>query len=130
MWPATSVNARVSAVAIDGVQVKANTWLAKHRPVEQMTWAPGLPMLIKGRVISDGGWIDRSGSDCFNLYRPPTIQLGDPTKAGPWMGMSKVFPTTRTSSIILAQRVQRPEEKDQPRTRVGRQSGHWQGYYP
>ena len=113
MWPATSVNARVSAVAIDGVQVKANTWLAKHRPVEQITWAPGLPMLIKGRVISDGGWIDRSGSDCFNLYRPPTIQLGDPTKAGPWIGhVQKVFPDDAAHIIYyLAQRVQRPEEK-------------------
>jgi hypothetical protein len=93
--------------------MKANTWLAKHRPVEQITWAPGLPMLIKGRVISDGGWIDRSGSDCFNLYRPPTIQLGDPTKAGPWIGhVQKVFPADAAHIIYyLAQRVQRPEEK-------------------
>jgi len=38
--------------------MKPSAWLARHRPVEQMTWAPGLPNVIKGRVISGGGWIE------------------------------------------------------------------------
>ena len=46
-----------------------------------MTWAPGLPMIVTGRLIAEGGWIEREGSDCFNLYRPPTIELGDADKA-------------------------------------------------
>jgi len=56
----------------------ASTWLDQNRPVEQMTWAPGLPMLIRERLIADGGWIERRGVTCFNLYRPPTIEPGDP----------------------------------------------------
>jgi Bifunctional DNA primase/polymerase, N-terminal len=70
MWPGSSVNARIPPPAKD---TKANAWLDQHRPVEQMTWAPGEPMLIAGRLISEGGWIERSGVTCFNLYRPPII---------------------------------------------------------
>jgi hypothetical protein len=32
-----------------------------------MTWAPGEPMLIPGRLVSNGGWIKRNGVTCFNL---------------------------------------------------------------
>jgi hypothetical protein len=72
MWPAASVNARIFPVPLfdkdgnpslskDGTQktIPASAWLDKHKPVEQMTWAPGEPMLIPNRLISDGGWIDR-----------------------------------------------------------------------
>src|SRR5262245_61883336 len=65
LWPARSVNARLGS--IDGFD--ANVWLDKHRHVEQMTWAPGLPMLIEDRLISDGGWIVKPGCRTFNLYR-------------------------------------------------------------
>ena len=64
-------------------ELKAGTWLDQNRPVEQMTWAPGLPMLIADRLISNGGWIERNGVSCFNLYRKPTIKLGDANKADP-----------------------------------------------
>ena len=73
LWPASSVNARVPPPAKG---IKANLWLDQHRPVEQMTWAPGAPMLIANRLISEGGWIERTGVTCFNLYRPPTIKPG------------------------------------------------------
>src|SRR5262245_2134881 len=51
LWPAQSVNARVPPVD-DGTgnTVPASKWLAKHRAVEQMTWAPGYPMEIKDRL--------------------------------------------------------------------------------
>ena len=49
-----------------------------------MTWCPGLPKLIPNRLVVDGGWIAREGVTCFNLYRPPRIELGDATKAAPW----------------------------------------------
>ena len=81
-WPAASVNARIAPIPdgeVDGKPktVNANIWLDQNRPVEQMTWAPGLPMLINDRLISEGGWINRKGVNCFNLYRPPTIEHGD-----------------------------------------------------
>jgi len=61
LWPGASVNARLPAVKIgedeDGKSIKiaANTWLDRNRPVEQLTWAPGLPALIRRQII-EGGW--------------------------------------------------------------------------
>ena len=46
-----------------------------------MTWAPGKSVLIRDRLISDGGWIDRPGCTIFNVYKPPVItpKAGDVT---------------------------------------------------
>jgi hypothetical protein len=78
MWPASSVNAQI--LSVSGAQ-KASAWLDQHKPIVQMTWAPGMPMLIRDRLIAEGGWIERNGVTCFNLYRPPTINPGDPSAA-------------------------------------------------
>jgi hypothetical protein len=114
MWPAASVNARIPPIYGNGEKpVSASAWLDKNKSVEQMTWAPGLPMLIPDRLISDGGWIDRMGVTCFNLYRPPTIELGNASDASPWLThVSNVFPDDADHIIKwLAHRVQRPQEK-------------------
>src|SRR5262249_36568327 len=79
MWPGGSVNARIPPIG----KTSASAWLDANSAVEQMTWAPGEPMLIRDRLVSDGGWIKRKGVTCFNLYRPPTLERGDWTKAGP-----------------------------------------------
>lgn len=126
-WPAASVNARIAPVAEvnsagqpildkDGKQnfIPASLWLDKNKPVEQMTWAPGLPELIKDKLILEGGWIEHGGVACFNLYRGPAARGGDPTKAGPWLKhVIKVYGKTDGRHIVrwLAQRVQRPDEK-------------------
>jgi hypothetical protein len=113
MWPASSVNARIAPIPIGQKTMQANAWLDRNKPVEQMTWAPGLPMLIENRLIAEGGWIERDGVSCFNLYRPSAIKLGDATKAGPWIDhVHKVFGDDANHIIPwLAHRVQRPHEK-------------------
>jgi hypothetical protein len=120
MWPAASVNARVPGAKTgeledDGKQktISPTAWLDKNQPVDQMTWAPGEPMIIKGRLVSDGGWIEREGSDCFNLYRPPAVNLGNSENALPWVNhVETVYPTDAGHIIkYLAHRVQRPGEK-------------------
>jgi hypothetical protein len=118
MWPAASVNARISPVSFfdkEGKQktMSASMWLDKNKPVEQMTWAPGEPMLIPNRLISDGGWIKRMGVTCFNLYRPPLLQQGNPDESGPWLThVNNIFPNDSAHVIKwLAHRVQRPQEK-------------------
>ncbi len=50
-----------------------------------MTWHPGSPMLIPNRLVDQGGWIERQNVTTFNLYRPPTIKLGNPTEATRWL---------------------------------------------
>jgi hypothetical protein len=125
-WIAKSVNNRIPPVPLldgDGNPVldskgnprsiPASAWLDKHQPVEQMTWGPGLPTLVQGWLVAEGGWFPRNGVACFNQYRPPLLTLGDADKAGPWLGhVRKVYPDDAEHIIKwLAQRVQRPDEK-------------------
>jgi hypothetical protein len=126
MWPGSSVDSRIPPVPLfdkrgnavldkDGNQkkIRASLWLDKNRPVEQMTWAPGEPMLIRDRLISDGGLIERDGVTCFNFYRPPTIEPGDDARAGPWIEHVHRIYGDDANHIInwLAHQVQRPQEK-------------------
>jgi hypothetical protein len=110
LWPASSINARFPQ---GKNSAKASTWLDRNKAVEQMTWAPGEPQIIEGRLVSDGGWIKRPGSRCFNLYRPPALALGDPRQAVPWVDhVAKVYGDyARHIQKFLAHRVQRPYEK-------------------
>ena len=126
-WPAARVDARLAPVPLfdkrgkpivddkTGAQkeMRASAWLAKHAPVEQLTWAPGLPQLVRDRLISAGGWIERKGATVLNLYRRPAIELGDATNAAPWVKHVRTVYPDEASHIIkfLAHRVQRPHEK-------------------
>ena len=124
-WTQTSVNARLPPVPVldkngrpkrrkgKPVTISPGRWLDLNRPVEQMTWCPGFPMLIKDRLVVDGGWIERAGVTCFNHYREPRVVPGDATKAGPWLDhVRKIYPEDANHIITwLAHRVQRPGEK-------------------
>jgi hypothetical protein len=124
-WPAASVNSRIPPIKLeehgrpvldkDGKQVvlSASAWLDRFRPVEQMTWAPGAPEVIRDRLMIEGGWVDRVGVACFNLYQPPAVEAGDPAKADRWLDhLHYVFPGQADHLINwLAHRVQKPEEK-------------------
>jgi hypothetical protein len=118
LWPATSVNCRLPKVRVIVADGKRKgfppaPWLDKHKPVEQMTWAPGLPMIICDRLLRIGGWFQRDGTTCFNLYHPPTIVPGDADLASPWVKHVKLVYPDDAEHIFnwLAHRVQRPAEK-------------------
>lgn len=112
MWPATSVNSRVPEIELEGKKVKASEWIDKNCPVEQMTWAPGMPPLIRDKLIREGGWVSRPGCSVFNLYREPNItpRGGNPR---PWVDHVNYLFGVEADHIIkwLAHRVQRPGEK-------------------
>ena len=95
------------------VPMAATEWLDEHQPVDQMTWAPSEPMVIPDRLVSGGGWIERPGCYCFNLYRPPDSLGGDSRAAGPWLDhIRHVFPEHADHIVHwFAHRVQRPGEK-------------------
>src|SRR3974377_1805271 len=89
IWTAASVNIRLPRMRVpkksgkprrdkDGkpMTVSAGKWLDRNRPVEQMTWCPGLPKLIRDRLVVDGGWIDRKKGTVVTLYRPRLFTLG------------------------------------------------------
>src|SRR5262249_2973072 len=112
-WPASSVNARIPPVQEGDKTIPASQWLDKNRPVEQMTWCPGEPMLIKDRLISEGGWIERRGCTTFNLYRPPTLVCGYAGEPTPWLNhLRRIYPNEADHILRwLAHRVQHPREK-------------------
>jgi hypothetical protein len=126
LWPAASVNSRIAPVPLvdsDGNPIanhkgeqqtmSATAWLDKNRPVEQMTWVPGFPELIRDRLISEGGWIQRKGRTIFNMYLPPETKPGDANGAGPWIDhIHRVYPNDADHIIKwLAHRVQKPQQK-------------------
>lgn len=113
LWPASSVNSRVRIFNKAGQRVKANEWLDRNRPVEQLTWAPGKPMVIEGQLVVEGGWIKHAGFTCFNLYRPPLEIPGQASQAGKWLEhIERIYPNDAEHIILwLAHRVQRPWEK-------------------
>jgi Family of unknown function (DUF5906) len=129
-WNATGVNAAVSPVPVLGKngkpvlnksgpnkgqpkKVPATGYIDKNRPVHHLTWWPGLPMMIKDQLIIDDAWVKRKGVTTFNLYRPPSIQHGDPKKADRWLDLvHKVYPNDGMRIIrFLAHRVQHPMVK-------------------
>jgi Primase C terminal 2 (PriCT-2)/Bifunctional DNA primase/polymerase, N-terminal/Family of unknown function (DUF5906) len=125
-WPASSVDSQLPPVpkldengipVVDKkgrpMRMPAHSWLDKNRPVQQMTWAPGWADLIPDKLVADGGWIDRRGTTCLNLYRPPTIKLGNAAEAKPWVGLVKRVYPDECAHIIkyFAQRVQQTSVK-------------------
>jgi hypothetical protein len=126
-WSTTAVNARLKPLELldakglpvrgkDGkpLTIKATTWLDRNRAVDDVTWAPGEPQLIKGKTVIDGGWIEHPRIVCFNLYRRSRLLLGDKHAAEPWIAhVYKVFEPDDAAHIIkyLAHRVQRSHEK-------------------
>lgn len=127
IWVTQSVNARLGQVtSIDqshhetfeekGAPRKllASVWLDINRPVEQMTWAPGLPELIVDKIITDGGWRDHKGVNCLNMYLPPfNTEGGDASQAGLWIEhINRIYPNEAEHIMDwMAQRVQYPEDK-------------------
>jgi hypothetical protein len=91
-------------------------WLDRNKPVEAMSWAPGLPALITGRLPADGAWIDKPGATCFNLYRPPPSLsgAGDADKAQRYTDLiERLFGAEATGHILnyCAFKVQFPHIK-------------------
>jgi hypothetical protein len=115
MWPASSINSRLPPIELQGAEklVPAAKWLDQNRPVEQMTWAPGEPRLIRDRLVADGGWTHREGVSCFNLYRPPRSPSGNPAAAAPRIEHVRKVYDGDADHIFkwLAHRVQKPQEK-------------------
>jgi hypothetical protein len=112
-FAAASVNARVEPIEVNGKKIKPSAWIDENLPVEQMTWASGLPEVIRDKLVSDGGWIDHAGASTFNLYRAPRIKSGDAHSAQRWVDhIHRIFPGEAELIILwLAHRVQRPHEK-------------------
>jgi hypothetical protein len=113
MWPASGANAKLGDVMVNGVsKIRAATWLSQNRAADAMAWCPGEPMLIKDRLLVEGGWIAKPGDTTLNNYRPPTIAARD-GDASIWLNHIKTIYPEDWEHIVswFAHRVQRPGEK-------------------
>lgn len=91
LWSAAFVDKRLGSID----NMKPSTWMAQNRAIEGMTWVPGEPRLMTGRLIVKAGWIEHPGARLFNHYTPPVINGGDPREAGRWVELVKfVYPDT------------------------------------
>jgi hypothetical protein len=119
LWPADAVNSIFPPIPTPQkrngkwVTIKPATWLKQYRRVELMTWAPGMPEIIEGRLVSEGGWRDHPGTRCLNLYRPPPPIVGDAALAVPWTEhLERIYPDDHDHiADWMAQRVQYPGVK-------------------
>jgi hypothetical protein len=118
-WPPASIDSRLDRVKIgvneDGTPntVKASAWLDRNKPIEDMVWWPGEPMIIRDKLVDQGGWIPKPGATTFNTYRPAMIPLGDASKATPWVDLIKKLYPERWLLLIqwVAHHVQHPGVK-------------------
>jgi hypothetical protein len=129
LWPGASVNARLPPMPLlddqgcpvldeqgEPQHIPAAKWLDVHKPVEQMTWMPDQPMIIRNRLINEGAFIERPGVNSFNLYLPPPLlRGGDPKKATRWLAhLRRIYPGPGQAEHVCswcAHRVQRPAVK-------------------
>jgi hypothetical protein len=109
LWPRHSIDSVLGRIE----DQPASKYLDQTRSVDQMTWAPGEPQVIQDKLIVEGGWLDKDGARCFNLYRPPTIVEGNANDVNPWLEHIRlVYPDDRDRIIgFLAHRVQYPATK-------------------
>jgi hypothetical protein len=108
-WPGATIDKRLPWMG----KIKPSTWLHQFRPVEQMTWSPGDPQLIKDRICVKAGWLERPGTTVYNLYAPPQLEPGNAENVGPWLEhLRNIYPDDVEHILDwFAQRVQYPAVK-------------------
>jgi len=119
-WPGSSVDARLPRVRVGvtnngtPIMISPSDWLDRNRRAEVQTWMPGKPTLIKGHEFTENdGLKPHADSTTFNLYHPPTIELGDPSGAGRWLDLiEELYPSDKDHIVrCFAHARQRPHIK-------------------
>jgi hypothetical protein len=106
LWPAATIN----SILGEGGAAE----LDRLKPVHEMAWCPGKEMIVRDKLVFEGGWLDKPGRNTFNTYMaPPVLKGGDAKKAQPWLDhVRKVYPDDADHLVKwLAHRMQFPEIK-------------------
>jgi hypothetical protein len=113
LWPAASVDARAQWPMHDGRTVRPSKWLDQHRQADQLTWHPGLPQVIEGQAIVEGGRVSHDGVRAFNMYRPAPTRKHSFGDVLPWRDhLQRLYPEEwQHLEQWLAFKVQRPGDK-------------------
>ncbi|MCO5131198.1 MAG: bifunctional DNA primase/polymerase [Xanthobacteraceae bacterium] len=116
LWASGSFDKHVGrvkdAMKLEGPGALASTWLSQHRAVQSIGWEPAEPMIIEGRVLTEGGWMYAPGCRTFNLYAPSNLipAKGDVSL---WLDHLRFIYPAEAEHVIawFAHRVQRPGDK-------------------
>lgn len=116
-WAAIAVDNEVNQVGVisdsKGSQIRPSSWIMQNRSVATLAWAPGLPPLVDGKLMTQGGWYEAEGKKTWNLYRPPQIRrISGPVDR--WLGLiTDRYGEEATDRITkyFAHRVQCPGSK-------------------
>lgn len=116
LWIAASVDAACGEMNVEGKLVKASVWIQQHARITTTTSTPAIKGdILKGYDCREGVVFESPGGAVYNRYRPPTIDPGEASLAGPFEAhVRKVMPREGDADQFLnylAHRVQRPEEK-------------------
>jgi hypothetical protein len=125
-WPAVSVDSQLPKQQIGNKAIKASVWLDRNRQAQAMTWSPGDPELIPDRIArAEGGWIEKPGTTCLNIYKPPVVTAGDPAKAKKWLDhVRRIYPEDADHLLNwFACKVQQPGLKINHGLLVGGEQG-------
>ena len=86
-------------------------------------------MLIKDRLVSNGGWIEREGVTCFNLYRPPISNMAMPQRRGRGSNtFTKSTARTQAHHQVPGLQGSAAAGQDQSRPLAWWRAGHRQGH--
>lgn len=121
LWVAKAVDGRLPWIG----RTRPTTVIMQTAAVEQSTWVPGEPKLIRHKLIIKAGWRSRDNATVFNMYEPPDLELGDPEQATPWRNHVKYAYPDEAEHIErwLAHRVQFPNKKLQHALLLGGTQG-------
>ena len=126
MWTGSGVNARVPKVVLvgaDGQPLRTPTGkaedshahgVARSKPASRANDVVPWPADADQRSAGGARWLDRAaGCDLLQSLRPPRLELGDASQAGPWLDHVRAIYPDDADHIVkwLAHRVQRPAEK-------------------
>jgi hypothetical protein len=101
LWPAGSINSRIPPVKSGANdEIEASSWIDKNRPVEQMTWVPGLPESSRtGYSTKAGGSTGPAFAASTNTSRRQSFQA---MRIAPIVGLpicGSSIPTTPNTSL-------------------------------
>lgn len=134
MWPGKSVNLACEApthedgqpitkkvpkkgkggeIEFEDLPMSPTEYIDKNRQIDQLTWDPEKPLVIRNQTVADGGYFERTGAAIFNLYRAPRIEPGNANDVDPWLDHIKGLYGEHWLHIVkwCAHRVQKPGEK-------------------
>jgi hypothetical protein len=110
-WSVDAVNGHLKRFS-DQLGMKPSTWLDQFRAVTELSWQPGYPEIIEGKVAVDGTLKDDPKGRIYNLFRPSDA-VATEGDVSPWLNRVRTIYPDDADYIIqwMAYRIKNPGKK-------------------